>query len=181
MITFNKMDKQASKHAFAQWHKENPKEKGQFQEEYHWYLVIKNKQIIGKVGISPTLHILNSKLSSHLEFMYIQPEHRGRGYSTEIRNALLKNNMITAVSIGLYYDDVNKLKKHKLVASKSGFNKHCVLIIVGFNGEANSMGEVFVHESIDENLAYTGMFRAPSLEYARAHGFGQNIKDHELI
>jgi len=175
------MDKQASKHAFTQWHKENPRERGQFDENYNWYLVIKNKQVIGKVGITPSLNISNSKLSSHLEFMYVEPEHRHRGYSTEIRNALLKNNMICAVSIGLYHDDKNKLKKHKLIAGKSGFNKHCVLIMMGFGGQATAMGEVFVHESIDENLAYTGVFGAPSLEYARAHGFGQNIKDYELI
>jgi len=127
---------------FKKWKEENLHETANFNEvigpSYKWYFVCVDKQVIGWLSFLKTPFALTS-----LEFVYVLPKFRGRGYTIAIRDYLVKCQGLKSLTLGRYLIDNKKHVKHLSVAALSGFNKHYIMV---FN--RNIISEVLVHDSV---------------------------------
>jgi ribosomal protein S18 acetylase RimI-like enzyme len=93
----------------------------------HIHLVVAelNNKIIGTgyARLETSKHYLKHSTHAYLGFMYLLPEHRGKGINKEILDALktwIRSQNITELRLEVYHDNIPAIKAYE----KFGFEKH---------------------------------------------------------
>lgn len=160
MITFDKMPQASVKPSFLRWQQETPEENVASEHGYDWYFAIEstNKNVIGFVALCGE----GLPIATTLEIVYVFPKFRGQGNTIKIRDALVNQKNVQALTIGRYVDNPEKLTKHLKAASQSGFDRHYVLgLVVGNTFDVIS--DVFLHRDSKPSV-YAPPLRAISIE-----------------
>jgi GNAT superfamily N-acetyltransferase len=77
----------------------------------------------GYARIVEALHFIRHTHHAHLGFMYVQPQHRGKGVNKKIIEALknwAKTNNLTEMRLEVYYNNTPAVKAYL----KAGFTHH---------------------------------------------------------
>lgn len=82
---------------------------------------------------------LKHKRFAYLGFMYVVPDHRGKGINKKIIEALEKwavSKNVTEMRLEVYNDNVKAVKAYE----KAGFTKHMIEMRLGLNDIKGNMG-----------------------------------------
>jgi hypothetical protein len=167
MITFNKMPKASIKPSFQRWQRETPSENVDSEEGYDWYFAVESKtrNVLGFVALCGEGY----PVATSLEIIYVFPNARGKGNTIKIRDALVAQKNVQALTIGYYLDDPSKLDKHFKVARQSGFDRHYVLG-KRIGDMFDVMADIFLHKDAEPNVYTSPFYAMPIEEYYRIKG-----------
>jgi hypothetical protein len=156
MITFTKMSPVSVKASFKLWKKENVNEPlVDPTRGMNWYFAVENRNLIGFVGLMET-----PIAPVTLETIFVYEKYRHQGYSIKIRNALVKQKRLQALTIGRYVDDPSLLIDHANVAKQSGFVYHYVVGMTD-GPRFEGMGDVFLSKKEDADLYPRPLYAMP--------------------
>ena len=102
----------------------------------HIYLVVAelNEQVVGSgyARIETSKHYLQHEQHAYLGFMYVEPEHRGKGVNKIVLEALknwsLSKN-INELVLEVYFNNIPAITAYE----KAGFIKHIIEMRLGIN------------------------------------------------
>jgi hypothetical protein len=137
------------------------------EEGYDWYFAVesKTKHVLGFVALCGEGY----PVATSLEIIYVFPNARGKGNTIKIRDALVKQKNVQALTIGYYLDDPTKLDKHFNVARQSGFDHHYVLGKMMGN-TFDVMADIFLHKDAEPSVYRAPLYAMPIKEYYRIVG-----------
>ena len=167
MIEFIKMPRASIKPSFLRWQRETPKEQVDSEEGYDWYFAVESKtrNVLGFVALCGEGY----PVATSLEIIYVFSNARGKGNTIKIRNALVKQKNVQALTIGRYLDDPFKLDKHFKVAIESGFDRHYV--VGRLMGDIfDVMADIFLHKDAEPKVYSLPLYAMPIKEYYRNKG-----------
>ena len=163
MLVFRPMPRASQKHCFKLWKKENLDETGlaEYKPGFEWFFVIddSSKNIVGFVAF-----IRHETIPTTLEQLYVYPQYRRLGLSVAIRQTMVAEFNLGALSIGKFIDNPAKLGRHRIVAEKSGFRRHHVIGVA--NGYSlNIHGDVFLRDDLPADVYRVPFFAMTQERY----------------